>query len=67
MAKGKRSLLGELALMVGLKRTVHYALVGCQLLGPYFLGWHVLLCGHVLQRRSDKSVSLPTALSVLSL
>ena len=67
MAKRERTLLGELALMMSLERTVHYALVSCKLLGPYFLRGHVLLCWHVLQRRSNKSIALPTALGVLSL
>ena len=67
MAKGEWSLLCKLALMVGFKRTIHYALIGSKLLWSHFLSRHILLCWHVLEGSCNQTITLPTTVSVLSL
>ena len=67
VTEGKRSLLGELTLVMSLEWTVHYTLVGSELMGSHLLGGHILFSWHMLQRSSDKAFTLSTTLRILSL
>ena len=64
-AEGEGALLCEVAL-VSLEGTVHHALVRSEWVRRHLLCRHVLLGGHVLQRRCHQAVSRRAALGVLS-
>ena len=67
VTKGKRSLLGELTLVMSLEWTVHYTLVGSELVWSHLLSGHILFSWHMLQWSSDKAFTLSTTLRILSL
>ena len=67
MTEWKRSLLGELTLVMSLEGTVHNTLVGSELVGSHLLGGHILFCRHMLQRSGHKAFTLSTTLRILSL